>query len=95
MGFVGLNSDSPFRHDCFVCKHSVWNYYHDVPIVENLSCSLGNEKTSWNTSCKEEFICKDYQHSYFAKSYYGMWWYIFWFSLLVVLFIIKVIWDLK
>lgn len=90
--FAGLSSDSPFRHDCFVCKHSVWNYYYEVPVVQNLSCSIGHRKTSYNTPYNKEFVCEDYQHSYFVKSYYGMWWYIFWGNLFVILFII---WGLK
>lgn len=71
---------------CFKCKHSDWKYRDDVPfpLTEYLICKKGHEKTTYNTPFVElpEFSCEDYNHSYFIKEYYGIWFYIICFSLL-------------
>ena len=82
-------TEKRFTHNCFECKHCDWKYREDVPfpIHEYVKCKLGHEQTSYNTEFTEDFICKDYQHSYFTKTYLGYWLWGF----IITLFLLSVI----
>ena len=83
-------TEKRFTHDCFECKHSNWKFHDDVPfpLVEYLHCKLGHEKTSYNTPYDEDFTCDDYKHSYFVKSYLGLWIWSVYILMIVILIII-------
>ncbi len=84
-------TEKQFTHNCFVCKYSNWRYHYEIPIVEDLYCAKGHEKTSYNTNFDDDFVCEDYKHSYFTKHYFGMWFWIIYFGF----FIMVLVWCLE
>ena len=80
-------TEKRFTHNCFKCKYSKWEYHEEVPIVDYLYCKLGHKQTSYNTPFTEDFVCKDYKHSYFMMVYFGYW---LW-AIIVIAFIISVL----
>lgn len=73
---------------CFECKHSQWKYYDDMPIVQYLYCQLNHEETSHKAHNPDKFFCADYQHSYFVKAYFGMWFFILFIVIICLLILI-------
>ena len=85
-------TEKQFTHNCFECKHCDWKFRDDVPfpIHEYVICKLGHDQTSYNTEFTKDFICEDYHHSYFVKTYWGYWFYGI-FITLILICIIKII----
>lgn len=82
--------------NCFVCVHCDWDYMEDVPfpIHDHVICRLSHEKTSYNTPYNEHFTCEDYKHSYFVKSYWGMWFWTIYISFVIIVMMMN-IWNVK
>lgn len=80
-----------FTHNCFICKYSDWSYHSDIdiPIVRELHCKKGHEQTSYNTNYDEDFVCEDYKHSYFTKSYFGIWFWLIYFGFLLFVLLLS------